>query len=255
LVANGGSISGIMDNKIGSYNLGNVKLNNDLTFNGIDFRLSDLKSDRLSGNYSGSGKVIIDNINIIGSKTTRDFIRVKLSDVIGIDDKHLNVKAQKLNDIMTPIKNVQHLKEKEQYLSDLEDSINSILDILDSQVKEADKEYRNAETECRKVDDKFIQHMKTLYNHCNTAAEIPHYEEHLFREDNYEMNQAEYRRLCNVLDQSCTDVEQMGSIYDEKTDSAFTVQKTWSTLCDVKAAWQRVNNIKSQFSRIQKKFK
>ena len=97
--------------------------------------------------------------------------------------------------------------------------------------------------------------MKTLYNHCNTAAEIPHYEEHLFREDNYEMNQAEYRRLCNVLDQSCTDVEQMGSIYDEKTDSAFTVQKTWSTLCDVKAAWQRVNNIKSQFSRIQKKFK
>lgn len=160
-----------------------------------------------------------------------------------------------LADIMTPIKNVQHLKEKEQYLSDLEDSINSILDILDSQVKEADKEYRNAETECRKVDDKFIQHMKTLYNHCNTAAEIPHYEEHLFREDNYEMNQAEYRRLCNVLDQSCTDVEQMGSIYDEKTDSAFTVQKTWSTLCDVKAAWQRVNNIKSQFSRIQKKFK
>ena len=160
-----------------------------------------------------------------------------------------------LADIMTPIKNVQHLAEKERYLSDLDNSINSILEILDSQVKEADKEYRNAETECRKVDDKFIQHMKTLYNHCNTAAEIPHYEEHLFREDNYEMNQAEYRRLCNVLDQSCTDVEQMGSIYDEKTDSAFTVQKTWSTLCDVKAAWQRVNNIKSQFSRIQKKFK
>lgn len=160
-----------------------------------------------------------------------------------------------LADIMTPIKNVQHLAEKEQYLSDLDNSINSILEILDSQVKEADKEYRNAETECRKVDDKFIQHMKTLYNHCNTAAEIPHYEEHLFRKDNYEMNQEEYRRLCNVLDQSCTDVEQMGSIYDEKTNSAFTVQKTWSNVCDVKAAWQRVNNIKSQFSRIQKKFK
>lgn len=159
-----------------------------------------------------------------------------------------------LTDIMTPIKNVKHLAEKEQYLSDLGDGINNILGILDSQVKNADKEYRKAETNGQKVDDKFIQQMKTLYSHCNTAAGIPHYEEHLFRKDNYEMSQEEYSRLCNVLDQSCTDVERMGSIYDEKTNSAFTMQQTWSAVCEVKAAWQRVNEIKTQFSKIQKKF-
>lgn len=159
-----------------------------------------------------------------------------------------------LTDIMTPIKNVKHLAEKEQYLSDLGDGINNILGILDSQVKNADKEYRKAETNGQKVDDKFIQQMKTLYSHCNTAAGIPHYEEHLFRKDNYEMSQEEYSRLCNVLDQSYTDVECMGSIYDEKTNSAFTMQQTWSAVCEVKAAWQRVNEIKTQFSKIQKKF-
>lgn len=160
-----------------------------------------------------------------------------------------------LSDIMTPIKNVKHLAEKEQYLLDLEEGINNILGILESQVKEADKEYRKAETNGQRVDDKFIQQMKTLYDHCNTAAGIPHYEEHLFRKDNYEMSQEEYSRLCNVLEQSCSDVELMGSIYEEKTNSAFTMQQTWSAVCEVKAAWQRVNDIKTQFSKIQKKFK
>ena len=159
-----------------------------------------------------------------------------------------------LTDIMTPIKNVKHLAEKEQYLSDLGDGINNILEILHSQVKEADKEYRKAEADGQSIDDKFIQQMKTLYSHCNTAAGIPHQESHWFRDDNFEMSKEEYNRLCNVLDQSCTDVECMGRIYDEKTNSAFTMQQTWSAVCEVKAAWQRVNDIKTQFSKIQNKF-
>lgn len=184
-----------------------------------------------------------------------DLIRKTLSDEGLKVEKFIRFSAKAaLADIMTPIKNVKHLAEKEQYLSDLGDGINNILGILDSQVKEADKEYRKAETNGQRVDDKFIQQMKTLYGHCNTAAGIPHYEEHLFRKDNYEMSQEEYSRLCNVLDQSCSDVERMGSIYDEKTNSAFTMQQTWSTVCEVKAAWQRVNDIKTQFSKIQKKF-
>lgn len=184
-----------------------------------------------------------------------DLIRKTLSDEGLKVEKFIRFSAKAaLADIMTPIKNVKHLAEKEQYLSDLGDGINNILGILDSQVKEADKEYRKAETNGQRVDDKFIQQMKTLYGHCNTAAGIPHYEEHLFRKDNYEMSQEEYSRLCNVLDQSCSDVERMGSIYDEKTNSAFTMQQTWSAVCEVKAAWQRVNDIKTQFSKIQMKF-
>lgn len=184
-----------------------------------------------------------------------DLIRKTLNDEGLKVEKFIRFSAKAdLSDIMTPIKNVKHLAEKEQYLSDLGDGIDNILGILDSHVKEADEEYRKAESNGQIVDDKFIQQVKALYNHCNTAAGIPHYEEHLFRKDNYEMSQEEYRRLCNVLDQSCSDVERMGSIYDEKTDTAITMQQTWSDFCEAKAAWQRVNDMKVQFSKIQKKF-
>lgn len=157
--------------------------------------------------------------------------------------------------IMKPIKEVQHLAEREQYINDLRNLIVQILDILNNQVKEANQKYRKAEAQSSQIDNQFIQQMRTLYSNCNTAASIPHYEEHLFRKDNYEMSQEEYSRLCNVLDSSINDVERMGSIYDKKTESAHEVQQSWSDLCDVKAAWQRLNAVQEQFYRISKKFK
>ena len=160
-----------------------------------------------------------------------------------------------LLDIMKPIKEVQHLAEREQYINDLRNLIVQILDILNNQVKEANQKYRKAEAQSSQIDNQFIQQMRTLYSNCNTAASIPHYEEHLFRKDNYEMSQEEYSRLCNVLDSSINDVERMGSIYDKKTESAHEVQQCWSDLCDVKAAWQRLNAVQEQFYRISKKFK
>ncbi len=160
-----------------------------------------------------------------------------------------------LLDIMKPIKEVQHLAEREQYINDLRNLIVQILDILNNQVKEANQKYRKAEAQSSQIDNQFIQQMRTLYSNCNTAASIPHYEEHLFRKDNYEMSQEEYIRLCNVLDSSVNDVERMGSIYDKKTESAHEVQQCWSDLCDVKAAWQRLNTVQEQFNRISKKFK
>ena len=69
--------------------------------------------------------------------------------------------------------------------------------------------------------------MRTLNGHCQTAADIPHFEEHLFKKDNYEMSQGEYSRLRNVLDQSREDVIQMASIYDDKTEAAANERKAW----------------------------
>ena len=184
-----------------------------------------------------------------------DLIRKTLSDEGLKVEKFIRFSAKTaLADIMTPIKNVKHLADKEQYLSDLGDGINTILKLLDSQIKEANKEYKKAEADGQRVDDKFNQQMNTLDVHCETVADIPHQANHWFRKDNYEMSQEEYSRLRDILVQVCSDVERMGSIYDEKTNSASMMQQTWSDLCDAKAAWQRVNDIKIQFSKIQKKF-
>lgn len=160
-----------------------------------------------------------------------------------------------LLDIMKPIKEVQHLAEREQYINDLRNLIVQILDILNNQVKEANQKYRKAEAQSSQIDNQFIQQMRTLYSNCNTAVSIPHFEEHLFRKDNFEMSKEEYEWLRNVLDSSVNDVERMGSIYDKKTESAHEVQQCWSDLCDVKAAWQRLNAMQEQFYRISIKFK
>ncbi len=159
-----------------------------------------------------------------------------------------------LSDIMKPIKGVQHLSEREHYITDLGKLIEEVLARLNNKVKEANQKYRKAEAHSSQIDNQFIQQMRTLYSNCNTAANIPHFEEHLFRKDNYEMSQEEYSRLCSVLDSSVNDVERMGSIYDKKTESAHEVQQCWSDLCDVKAAWQRLHAVQEQFSRISKKF-
>lgn len=188
-------------------------------------------------------------------KKVEDLIKMTLSDE-GIEvKKYIRFSAKAaLSDIMDPIKEVQHKAEKEKYLSDLEDCINIILGELDSQVNNANSEYRRAEANGRNIQDRFIQQMNTLYGHCNTAAGIPHFEEHWFKKDNYEMSQFEYSKLCNILEASCSDVERMGGLFDEMTDAASTMQQLWSAVCEMKAAWRRVNDIKTQFSKIQNKF-
>ena len=189
-------------------------------------------------------------------KKVEDLIRKTLTDE-GIDVHHyirFSSKASLL-DIMKPIKEVQHLAEREQYITDLCELIKKVLAILNDQVKEANQKYRNAEAQSSQIDNQFIQQMRTLYSNCNTAVSIPHFEEHLFRQDNYEMSKEEYEWLREVLDSSINDVESMGSIYDKKTESAHIVQQCWSDLCDVKAAWQRLNTVQEQFNRISKKFK
>lgn len=185
-----------------------------------------------------------------------DLIRKTLSDEGLTVEKFIKFSSKApLSDIMVPIQNVQHIAAKEQYLSDLGDYINNCLGIIDSQVKETNRKYQQAEANGQKIDEKFIQQMRTLYGHCATASRIPHFEEHLFRKDNYEMSQEEYRRLCNVLDQSCSDVDRMASIYDEKTNSAGIVQQAWLDVCDAKAAWRSLNDTKVQFTKLQNLFK
>lgn len=189
-------------------------------------------------------------------KKVEDLIKKTLTDE-GIDVHQFIRFSSKasLLDILKPIKEVQHLAEREQYINDLRDLIVQILDILNNQVKEANQKYRKAESQSSQIDNQFIQQMRTLYSNCNTAVSIPHFEEHLFRKDNYEMSQDEFESLRDVLDSSVNGVECMGSIYDKKTESAHEVQQCWSDLCDVKAAWQRLNAVQEQFYRISIKFK
>ena len=104
LIVNGGSFGGVADNQINNYNFGNVTLNSNLNISGIDFNPANLTTDRFSGNFTGSGKVVIDNINLASNYTPLEYIRVDLSELTGINGSILSVKGQQLQDIMSPVK-------------------------------------------------------------------------------------------------------------------------------------------------------
>lgn len=158
-----------------------------------------------------------------------------------------------MDNIMKPIKSVTHRRETEEYLLDLERSIDTLILQLDSEAKKAYQQYQSTTATCNHIDDRFIDRMRTLNGHCQTAADIPHFEEHLFKKDNYEMSQGEYSRLRNVLDQSREDVIQMASIYDDKTEAAANERKAWEDFIKNRTAWQNANNLKKQFEKLQKK--
>jgi len=155
-----------------------------------------------------------------------------------------------LENIMEPLRSVRHTTAKEQYLADLYSNIENTLALLEEKVNEATKAYHDAETNGQQIDDRFNQQKKILFHHCNVAACIPHYEKHLFKKNNFEMTQDEFHQLSETLDNSRQDAEKMGDIYEEKTNSSYEIQQTWTTLSEAKNAWQQMSALKEQYRKI-----
>ena len=102
-IANGGNIINIADGKLTTYKLGNTEVSKNTGIDGIDFNLNNLTSDKFIGNFSGSGKFVVDKVRIQGN-TTENYIKVSLSNTTNIPNNNLNVKSQELPEILTPIR-------------------------------------------------------------------------------------------------------------------------------------------------------
>lgn len=103
MIANGGTIGGVVDGILSEYKLGNVEIKQDTKISGIDFDLKNLQSDKFIGQFSGDGVLNIGDVKVKGIPA-KNSIKVKLSDTTGISENNLKVKNQKLPDVMTPIR-------------------------------------------------------------------------------------------------------------------------------------------------------
>ena len=83
-----------------------------------------------------------------------------------------------LNDIMNPIHSVKHDEGRDAFLEIVKSDIEQLLDILNNAVKEADKNYQKTIKKAQKITDRYNSGMQDLYNACDTAAGIPHWETH-----------------------------------------------------------------------------
>lgn len=158
-----------------------------------------------------------------------------------------------LTDIMNPIKGVSKIATRDTFVNDVKNDIEQLLNILDDGVKQCNDSYNTARQEGDDITDEFIECMKAMQEDCGTAYNIPHWETHLFSSDRYEMSEHEGQRLQSLLEKIADDhVGALANKFDERVSKAGEIQQEWSNLCDLKAAWQKVNDCYEQYKKVSK---
>ena len=158
-----------------------------------------------------------------------------------------------LTDIMNPIKGVSKIATRDTFVNDVKNDIEQLLNILDDGVKQCNDSYNTARQEGDDITDEFIECMKAMQEDCGTAYNIPHWETHLFSSDRYEMSEHEGQRLQSLLEKIADDhVGALANKFDERVSKAAEIQQEWSDLCDLKAAWQKVNDCYEQYKKVSK---
>lgn len=158
-----------------------------------------------------------------------------------------------LKDIMNPIKGVNKIATRDTFVDDVKNDIEQLLNFLGVGVKQCNDSYNTARQEGDDITDEFIECMKAMQEDCGTAYNIPHWETHLFSSDRYEMTEHEGQRLQSLLEKIADDhVGELAKKFDERVSKAAEIQQEWSDLCDLKAAWQKVNDCYEQYKKVSK---
>ena len=158
-----------------------------------------------------------------------------------------------LKDIMNPIKGVNKIATRDTFVDDVKNDIEQLLNFLGVGVKQCNDSYNTARQEGDDITDEFIECMKAMQEDCGTAYNIPHWETHLFSSDRYEMSKYEGQRLQSLLEKIADDhVGALANKFDERVSKAAEIQQEWSDLCDLKAAWQKVNDCYEQYKKVSK---
>ena len=168
---------------------------------------------------------------------------------------HFSAKAN-IDCIMNVIKGVERNNTKDSYLDNLNEALKVLKKNKHKEVKEAEKTCKALMNSCESITDKFYEAIQELHNDCELASEIPHYEEHLFRKDNYEMSQEEYENLCDVLQLICdNDCQSLANIYEEYGDEVANLNDAWNRYSEVDIAFKDFENCYEAFGKKCKRIK
>ncbi|MBQ0074183.1 MAG: dynamin family protein [Prevotella sp.] len=145
--------------------------------------------------------------------------------------------------ILDSMKQISHDDSKENYIDTLHESLKYWVAEQEKDVVKAKRDADSLLTKCNNITDQYTRAIRNMINDCHTVADIPQYEEHLFRKDNYEMSQYDYNRMINLLDTICgTRCETLCDLYDSMNETSSELQNAWNTHAEEREKWQRLNN-------------
>lgn len=107
--------------------------------------------------------------------------------------------------IMNPIMNVQHNSDRDSYIESISELAKDVYEKQTGYVKEIQKEVNDWNTNIDNNIHAFEHARDRLRDDCVTASNIPHWEEHIFSSDRFEMSQDEGNRLIQLLSKICDD--------------------------------------------------
>ena len=158
-----------------------------------------------------------------------------------------------LTSIMNPIKEVNKITTRDTFVSDVKTDLEQLLNTLNELVESSNQSYYNAIREGDNITEQIHDDIKALQGDCEIAYNIPKWVEHFFSSNRFEMSAEDGNRLQKLLEQIAEDrINDLKKKFDEQMNKTAEIQQKWSNTCDLKAAWQKVNNCFEQYKKVTK---
>lgn len=188
-------------------------------------------------------------INKVDTKATSEVDKVESLIRKTLSEAGLTVKGfirfsskAPLADIMNPIKSVGRDSAKDNYLETLIDAVQSWTNAQEQDVVDAKKEADRLLNISNNLVNSYNTAIRNLSNDCETVAGIPHFEEHLFRKDGYEMSIYDYNRMTGLLQTICgTRCDALCDLYNQQMEARGELEQAWNTHAEERVQWQRLN--------------
>ena len=155
-----------------------------------------------------------------------------------------------LDNIMTPIKSVKSTSGEDQYLNLVNKEIKNAVSAINQFVKKKNTEFDNCRKNADALTEKYNKAIASTYDDCETAVNIPHFESHLFKKDNYEMSQYEYSQLETILNRIATShMVTLCNIYNQAVEAQQSVQSAYEALQEARGRVRLMDNCEKQFNK------
>ena len=158
-----------------------------------------------------------------------------------------------LSDIMNPIKSIKRDENQMSYLANLNNYLNKLSEELNANLKEANKnqvEYFNI---CDSLKDDYERVLRNMRTDCEDVKNIPHEEDHWFRDSNYEMSKSEYTKLTQKLEKiSKNNVKQLLDSYNKLDEMVGKSHEAYLKYRDLNYKWRNFNSCVKQVNKLIK---
>ena len=161
--------------------------------------------------------------------------------------------------IMKPIHQVTRDDSTSNFISFARDEVKDVIKRAQTHTTEKKKEFDAQQRAANNCTDRFNNAISALYNNCEAAAGIPHYNERIFSKDDYRMSLEEYNRLVGLLNTIVSDrTNDIINLYNEQQDHQTQLQFAYGEwqesqfmtkqIQDLSTRWEKLINALNQHS-------